>query len=600
MGLFTRRSKTEDDVPAVASRSVVASAMPLSGPEGRQAWKARSGDDSWQRQAWYFYDAIGELRFAFNWLASAASRATLYAAEIDPETGLITGPTEDARARAVAAAILGGADDRPQLQSTLFLQWQVTGETFVVILPQAAPAPDRWVVLSSSSLREQSGSWSFKDPLTGVWTKLVEPRDRIIRVWSPHPNDQTHADSAMRAALPICTEVEKCSQNIISRLDSRLVGNGMWAVPKEIDFETADGEPANAQSLMKVLMQAAEIGIREPGTAAAQVPIMFDVPGEMLANLKDGILDFAKEMDSQVTDLRKEALNRLGNTLEMSREIATGTMSDANHWSAWQIEEGTYKIHLEPPLLKFGMALVKEYFRPALVAMGETNPDRFVLAWDVTEVVARPDDSENDKYMHEQRLVSDDWLRGRMGIPDDAIPSDEEMQLRRLEDAVKIAPSLAADGQVARTLFGFELAPAAAGVSESAADAPALEAGGTTDNVRALPAREATPPEPDEGLVAAAELVVFDALSRAGNRLLTREYRGQFASTPKHELHTVVPVTERDLPRLMEGSFQFVGNIAGTFGRLHITLERELRQYTESVLLSERVHSRDELRRVLA
>jgi hypothetical protein len=65
----------------------------------------------WQNQAWYFYDSVGELWFAFNWLASAVSRATLYAAEIDPDTGLVTGPTEDARAQAVAAQILGGADE---------------------------------------------------------------------------------------------------------------------------------------------------------------------------------------------------------------------------------------------------------------------------------------------------------------------------------------------------------------------------------------------------------------------------------------------------------------------------------------------------------
>lgn len=593
MGLFTRRSKTEDDVPAVASRSVVASAMPLSGPEGRQAWKARSGDDSWQKQAWYFYDAVGELRFAFNWLASAASRATLYAAEIDPETGLITGPTEDARARAVAAAILGGADDRPQLQSTLFLQWQVTGETFVIILPQEGGAPDRWIVLSASSLREQSGSWSFKDPLTGVWTKLIEPRDRIIRVWSPHPNDQTHADSAMRAALPICTEIEKCSQNIISRLDSRLVGNGVWAVPKEIDFQTADGEAANANTLMKILMQAAEIGIREPGTAAAQVPIMFDLPSEHMANLKDGLLDFAKEMDSQVTDLRKEALGRLGNTLEMSREIATGTMSDANHWTGWQIEESTYKIHLEPPLLKFGMALVKEYFRPALVAMGEKNPDQFVLAWDVTEVVARPDDSDNDKYLHEHRLVSDDWIRGRMGVPDDAIPDELEYH-RRLAEAIVIASPAMLDNPSVAEPLGFEAAPAPESVA-----APELPPA-PDSNVRALPTREAAPPEPDEGLVAAAELVVFDALSRAGNRLLTREYRGQFASTPKHELHTVVPVHSADLGRLTEGSFQFTDNIAHAFGREPGELRTTLITYVGAKLVAREPHDRETLRRVLS
>src|SRR5690242_11715330 len=108
---------------AARPRSLLAAAMPLEGTAGRQAWNARSGDDGWQKQAWYFYDAVGELRFAFNYLANAVSRATLYAAEIDPETGLVTGPTEDPRAQAAVTEILGGADDRPQLQSTMTLHW---------------------------------------------------------------------------------------------------------------------------------------------------------------------------------------------------------------------------------------------------------------------------------------------------------------------------------------------------------------------------------------------------------------------------------------------------------------------------------------------
>lgn len=593
MGLFKRRDK-QDEAQAPA-RALLAAAMPLSGTEGRQAWNASSGDAGWQRQAWYFYDAIGELRFAFNWLASAGSRATLYAAEIDPETGLITGPTEDPRARAVAAAILGGADDRPQLQSTMLLHWQVSGETYLLILPQPGAVPDRWLALSKRAMKIQGTTWSFKDPLTGVWTKLVEPRDRIIRIWSPHPDEQTHADCAMRAALPICTEIEKTTQNIAARLDSRLAGNGIMWIPQEIDFPVAEGEQANAQSFMKLLMEAGEASLSDPGTAAAHVPIMAQVPGEYIAALADAHVDLATQMDGQVTELRIAALNRLGTTLEMAREIAMGQMSEANHWSGWQIEESTYKIHLEPPLLKLGMALVKEFFRPALVAMGETDPDRFVLAWDITEVVQRPDDSENDKWLHDQRLVSDDWIRGRMGVSDDAIPSEDEVQLRRLEQAVQVAPTLAADAQVATALFGFELSPAAAGVSDPAAvDAPGLEPGAAPEpSSRALPERQEQSPEPDVGLVAAAELITSDAFRRVGGRLLTPTYRGQFKDTPREELHTVIPVGAKDMRSLLAGSFEFRDDVAYAFGTEPNVLRFQLSNYVRDQVRAERPHDRD-------
>ena len=171
MGVLSRRKGQETRAKS-PSRALLAAAMPISGREGKQAWDARSGDDGWQRQARYYYDAVGELRFAFNWLANAISRAALYAAELDPETGLITGPTDDTRAQSAAQAVLGGMDDRPQNQSLLALHWQVSGETFILIIPQGPGQEDRWLCLSSAGMRQQGGTWAFKDPLTGVWTKL--------------------------------------------------------------------------------------------------------------------------------------------------------------------------------------------------------------------------------------------------------------------------------------------------------------------------------------------------------------------------------------------------------------------------------------------
>lgn len=575
---------------------MLAAAVPIEGEAGKLAWQARSGDDGWQNQAWYFYDAVGELRFAFNWLANAVTRAVLYAAEIDPETGQVTGPTDDPRAQAAAQLILGGADARPQAQSTMALHWQVTGETFVLVVPQDGGEPDRWVVVSSSGMRQQGGTWQFKDPLTGVWVKLVQGTDRIIRIWSPHPQEQTHADSAMRAALPICTEIERSSQNIIGRLESRLKGSGLHFLPQEIDFATKDDEPADAQTLSDLLVEAAEINIRTPGTAAAHVPIFVQVPSEYVEAAAGGHVDMASDLDNAVVGLRDNAINRLGQTLDMPREVALGQTAEANHWSGWLIDDTTYKIFVEPFLAKLGAAFTTYWYRPTLAAMGVTDPERFVLDWDISELVSRPDDSDSLKDLWDKRLISDAYLRGRLGIPDDAIPPENEIQLRRLEQAVQVAPTLAADAQIARMLFGIEIAPAAAGVSNTdvaGADAAPLDSGSTGSSPVAVPDTRGDTPEP--GLVAAAELVVFDALSRAGGRLLTPAYRGQFKSTPRHELHTVIP-TGTGLDRLMADSFQFTDNVAYAFGLDPARLREQLQAYVRDRLESRKTHDRELLR----
>jgi hypothetical protein len=586
MGVLERRRQRRNASEA-KPRAVVAAAMPLAGPGGKQAWQARAGDEAWQKQAWYFYDAIGELHFAYGWLANAVARAVPFAAEKDPETGKVSGPTDDPRAQAAAAAIFGGTEQAPQIQSTLALQWQVGGETFILIRPTRAAEPDEWFALSATAVRERGGTWTFEHPMTGAWEKLRPGTDKLIRVWSPHPNKQTHADSATRAALPVCAEIEKTSQAIAARLDSRLAGNGVLFIPTEIDFPVGDGEQANAAAFMNLLLEAAEASIQTPGTAAAQVPIVAQVPGELVGNIQH--MDLSTQMDDQLPELREAGITRLGRIVDMPKEIALGQVAESNHWTAWQIEETTYKIHVEPFLLKLGSAITVEYFRAALRAMGVPDPERFIIAWDITEVVAAPDDSETTKYLFEQGLISNDYTRSKFGVPDDAIPSEQDERKQLAKQIVMAAPTTLENASVAEAV-GFEPTGTA-----TPPGAPALPAPPEAAPARSMPERQT---EPGDGLTAAAELVVFDALSRAGGRLLTRQYRGQFSSTPKHELHTVIPTGEsqEDRARLMADSFQFVPVVAHGFGLSAESLEEVLRDYVGNRLHWGDAHDRDVLR----
>lgn len=580
MPLFRKK----DSAPAPPS-AVVAAALPLAGPAGKQAWAASTSDVAWQKQAWYFYDAVGELRFAFNWLAAALSRAALFAAETDPETGQTTGPTDDPRVQAAAEQVLGGPKNLPRILTLVALHWQVSGETYILIIPQGRNEPDRWEALTRNSLREQGGTWSFKDPLTGVWTKLG-PNDRVIRIWQPHPDEQTHADCAMRAAIPICAEIEKSTQNIAARLDSRLMSNGLYLIPQEIEFPSKNGEPFSAQVFRNMLMEAMTASMANQGSAEAQAPIVAEVPGEWISAMADGHVDFSTAMDATVNDTREAAITRLGRTLELSREIAVGDMAAANHWTAWQIEETTYKIHLQPWLLRFGMSLTTEYFHQVLTQMGVQDPDRYLLNWDITEVVARPDNRDDLKWLWDQNLVSADYVLAEFGIPDDARPSDEEQRKQLARILVSGAPTLLENPSVAAELgFTPSVPQDAPGTTTTQAQA---------DSVRALPDRTA---QPEEGLVAAAEMIVYDALMRAGGRMLTPTYRGQFKDVQRYDLHTVIPVA--DPLKLMEGSFQFTDRVADGFGLDRTRFRQAVEGYVHVLLTERRAHRVADLRYVL-
>lgn len=588
MALFKRPPL--EDAPARPRRSIVAAAVDLT--QIPQGWKARNGEDSWQREAWNQYDICGELRYATNWIANAVSMATMYAADLDEDSGQISGATENNQVQQIASTILGGAVKRSQYQSTIALNWQVAGEVFILVRPSRGGLADEWIVLSSTEIEERGGTFKYCDPITGGMVELTG-RDMLIRIWSPHPRYQSHADSSVRAALPILKEVERTSQNIAARLDSRLIGSGVWIIPKELDFAQGDDDPQGPEGLMDLLRRAAEASLSNPGTAASQVPIILEAPGEQIANFSHQ--SFVTELSQEVTELRTAAIRRLALTLDMPAELVLG-MGESNHWSAWQIEEAAYKIHVAPLLDRIADGITTSYFHPALRAAGIQDPERYVLAFDVSDIISRPNQFEQLNALFDKALISEDYLLNELGIPEEAKPSAEDEQQRLAISLITQAPSLVEVVPSLLTLAGIEAEVAPTSSAPEITQAQPDEAPAQEDN--ALPARSSQGDEaPSEGLVAAAELVVFDTLSRAGGRLLTREYRGQFSHVPKHELHTVIKAA--DTEAAMEGSFQFVSVMAPSFGADADKLESNLRAYCRNKMITQRPHDREELRRWL-
>lgn len=580
--------------PQPTTPTIQAAAVNI-GERGITAWKTRASEDSWQREAWYQYDICGEMRYALNWIANAISMASLYAADVDPETGLAIEPTENPTVQTITNTILGGPSRRSQQQALIALNYQVAGELFLLIRPgrtrQGEKQPDEWIVLSSTEIKEQAGRFKYCDPLTGEQTP-VTPADLFIRVWSPHPRAQSHADSAVRAALPTLREIEKTSQNIASRLDSRLAGAGLLLIPDTLDFPTGDDEPSNAQGFMDFLARAFEAGIRNPGDASAQVPIIAQAPTDDITNVTH--LDFSTDLSQEIVDLRTAAIRRLALALDMPAEIMLG-MGESNHWSAWQIEEAAYKIHVAPLLDRLADALTTEYLHPALQLAGINNPHDYTLTFDTTDIITRPNRQEEMLALYDRRLVSDAFMRAESGVPDTAIPDPEEINRRFFEQLVGQAPTLVTEQPAIAQALGLNPEAAAQEAAGGADQVDAPDAGNPALPSRRTQTQESNPP--DEGLTAAAELIVFDALSRAGGRLLTRQYRGKFGNTPKVELHTVIPVD--DPHRLLEGSFQFVDHVATAFNISPTTLETALRGYVHDRLTTHTPHTTTDLKEAL-
>ncbi|MFB7936664.1 hypothetical protein [Streptomyces sp. NPDC056049] len=606
MAIFRRREKDGPLLPetpdtGVTPRSITAAAMPMAGPGVKIADRARkqSANSDWQKQGWYFYDVIGELRAPLVWIANAVSQADLHATELDPATGKPTGPSENATAVQAASQILGGAAKRATLLKVLALCWQVPGEAWVIVRPRAAlqglPQPDEWIVLPPSQVTTKgsgaTASWQYRDPKLGVDVPL-DAKSRLFRVWSPHPADFIQADSAVRPALPICREIEKTSQTLAGQLDSRLATAGVWLVADELDLPRGEHE-TTALAFMDELLSVAETGIQTPGTPAAVTPVAFNAPAEMIAaGSALAFIDSATTFVQGLDDLRDKALDRLAATLDMPKSVAAGSQGESNHWSAWQVEESTYKIFIEPLLRELGDALTEQWFRPALIAMGMTPQQAatYEVGWDTTNIVARPDDRETLESLYDKVLISDAYMLAENGIPEDAMPDEAERERRLLEKLVISSPAILSEPGVAEALGMPELAAAQASAVEEE-EPPAL----TPGQSRTLPDTQNAEPDPEpvpEGLTAAAEVIVKQALSRAGGKLLTRENRGQFLNVPKHELYQHIrPTTVTGLVEL-----QFADEVAETLGIRRAQLTGGLALYVEHLLRTGETFDRERMR----
>jgi hypothetical protein len=70
-----------------APRALTAAAVQIKMNDKGEAalFKSRrqSSSSAWQKEAWEYYDAIGEIKYAFNLVASVVSRIRMYVASVD-------------------------------------------------------------------------------------------------------------------------------------------------------------------------------------------------------------------------------------------------------------------------------------------------------------------------------------------------------------------------------------------------------------------------------------------------------------------------------------------------------------------------------------
>lgn len=495
-------------------------------------------DQAWQERAWQYYDTVPEVRFASRWVANAMSGARLFAGR-RAQDGTIEPAPDGHRATQLVTGIAGGPEGQAELLRGFGSHLVVAGEGWIVIRPPASEGEvEEWRVLSVAEVSQQSGKLTAEidgEPIDIPPHDPDQPTDPTapvaIRVWEPHPRRHMEADSPVRSSLALLEELQLLNAAVAAIARSRLTGRGVLLVPKGARFPTTPGQDAAEDDLLEVFMQVAETAYKEPESAAATVPIILEVPAEVISEMK--LLTFESDFDDLAIRLREEAIRRFANGLEIPAELLLG-MGDINHWGSWALEESAVRLGIEPRLATVAHALTTQWLRPLLEDEGVPDAGEWLVWYDTSPLRVRQNRSQTALEVYDRGAISEEALRRETGFDDSDAPAT-----RTSPRAIPARPRLPVD----ETAAPPETLPASA--------SPGLS----------------------EGLLAAADGLVWAALSAAGEKLrrtpaCPRSERARAKEILPAALHTILPVEAAQVEqwRLLDGAWARVPEVAARYG----------------------------------
>lgn len=393
-------------------------------------------DESWQREAWEFFDGLGEFNTGVTWLSQMMSRVRLRAALLKPD--LDEPSISDVQPNDLAAQLLrdlaGGVGGQAQMIRGLVTQLSVPGEGYLVG-EQLTEKMFSWMVRSNEEVRATSGHFQVVgDRIPTVrWVDLPD-NSLVVRVWRPHPRYYHAADSPARSARPIMRELDLVNRHITAEYLSRLAMAGLLVLPEEASFPVRPEFQDEPDALSMEFVEIAAESIKEPGHASSIVPLLIRVPAEIADKIKH--IDFTLQLDEKIIERRNSAIERLANKLDIPAEIMTGRGA-VNHWTAWNLDEAALKTHIAPMAELICHCLTVGYLQPRLAASGEKDVGKWVVWYDMSELAIRPDRSENAVLAYDRHEIDGEALRTETGFDEDDAPKGEELKTQLLKTIVR-------------------------------------------------------------------------------------------------------------------------------------------------------------------
>jgi hypothetical protein len=383
--------------------------------------------EAWQRELWDNYDEMGEFGYAVTWRSNMVSRVRLRAAR------LVVGSDEpviadEGPAAELVADLTNDVSSQSDLLASMSTQLDIPGEGWLI--GETRDGKNHWQVRSNDELRRAPGHGGYQviDEASSLGT--MDWRDlaldhHVVRIWRPHKRYRHLAYSPAKAARTAMRELELCNRHIQAQYLSRLASAGVVVFPDEITFPVRDEFKDEPDPFVREWIETAAQAIKTPGTAAAVIPIPIRVPGEYIDKIRH--VDFTLKIDEKIIEKRDSARRNLASMINVPTELLFDAGS-LNHWGLWQLEESAIKIHIAPDVEIIAQGLTRGYLHPMLQAQGVADWEEWVVWYDASEIIARPDRSANVLKLYDRFEASGEALRREVGLTEDDKPTQSELE----------------------------------------------------------------------------------------------------------------------------------------------------------------------------
>jgi hypothetical protein len=376
----------------------------------------------------FYYDAIGEVRYAWHFYPRMLTPLRIYPAYLLPNGELeeiTTGPPVDLLNR-----IQDPGGGRKMIAKNYGRLKFGVGETFLLGTKLGSNDVEQWSCVWREELRfDDQGNVTHRvsehaDSQESLTFKVIEkppleelpPNSAVAyRMWTPHPRFSFWPDSPMLGVLDIAEELLLLTASVMATARARVVKAPMVTMPSELspgtDIEPAEdpnasGDEPLSDPLLEEIIEWLEGISEDPTDPAVLGPFILWGSGEYLDKIRP-IWMHKPETDYAEKELRQECLGRFGTGLDLPPEVIKGLI-EGSHWSSWAVTDDMWTSHgrgvADDYVSDMGMA----YLRPALREQEFARWKEVVIGYDPSAVKQNPDRAKDAQQA---------WDRGAIGYP---------------------------------------------------------------------------------------------------------------------------------------------------------------------------------------